>query len=51
MQISDLSGRLIITKQLNNTLESINITALRQGCYLVNIISEKNNNTFKLIKE
>ncbi len=52
VQIFDISGRLLFQKKLqNDKLESIDLESYDSGIYPVKIISSKNTQTFKIIKQ
>lgn len=49
--IYNVLGQSVMTKNLNSKNEKINIESLKSGVYLAKISSNKNTNTFKLIKK
>lgn len=52
VQIFDISGRLLFQKKLlKDKLESIDLESYDSGIYPVKIISNKNTQTFKIIKQ
>lgn len=50
VQIYDLSGKLILN-QNSNSISSINLSALSKGTYIVKATTEKELNTFKIVKD
>jgi len=51
IEIFDVLGHLLIKKQTNNERETININELSRGFYFVKIQKDKEQKTYKLIKE
>ena len=49
VEIRDMRGVLLITEQ--STQQSIDVSSLKQGVYLVNVKSETEDHLFRLIKE
>lgn len=52
LQIADLSGKVVLTKSLSNEQhQSIDISTLSAGIYIINISSEKESIVKKLVRE
>lgn len=49
IQISDLQGKIVLQKQINQTETNINISGLSAGLYLVNVVSDEFNVVKKLV--
>lgn len=51
IQVFDLMGRMLIQKNIQNNSEQLNISRFSRGQYLIKLISEKEQRSFKFIKE
>ena len=51
LSITDMSGKILISRNLNNTETQLNIDQLRAGIYMVNLHTAEGNKTTRLIVE
>lgn len=51
VQVFDILGKYILKKQLNSNNNKIDVSQLRQGMYLIKLVSDTGNITKKLIKQ
>jgi hypothetical protein len=49
--VYDSSGKLLMNRKSDNTLETINLTGYKTGVYILSILSDRNNYVQKLIKQ
>jgi FG-GAP repeat. len=49
LEITDMEGRLVLTKKLENQYERIDISSLKNGLYIVRLRTEKENQLRKLM--
>ncbi|WP_299338926.1 M28 family peptidase [uncultured Psychroserpens sp.] len=47
----DLSGKLLLERSSSDTLTTLNVKALPQGIYFLNVKSSEKNGTYKIVKE
>lgn len=51
LDLFDLNGRLILNQKLGSGKNEINVSSIKQGFYLVRVMSDKSVNSFKIIKQ
>jgi len=51
VQIFDVLGKSILTKQINSNQNKIDVSELKQGLYLINLKTEKGSITKKIIRQ
>ena len=49
VQVYDMQGRLLLTKQITESNEQIDISIIPQGIYLTKITNQKTSSNYKLI--
>ena len=51
IKIIDMAGKLRLQKNIQNSIEEINISNLPAGIYMIQVINEKETTTIKLVKQ
>lgn len=51
IEIYNLLGQQVLIKEINETNDKIDVSQLKPGTYLVNVVSDSQNKTIKIVKE